>query len=52
MKINRLYIGRKECVRKKGGRFFEIKAGMLLKTHVEKMSPFRPTIISMKKQGL
>jgi hypothetical protein len=39
-------------VQKKGGAFFGIKAGMLLKTHVEKMSPFCLTIIFMKTKDL
>jgi len=39
-------------VAKKRGRKNGIKAGMLLKTHVEKTSPFRLSIIFMKTSEL
>ena len=50
--IKFLIVGQKIVLRKKKGRFFGIKAGMLLKTHVEKMSHFCLSTISMKINGL
>jgi hypothetical protein len=48
MILNKLSVSPQERLQKKGGRFFGVKAGMLLKTHIEKMSPFCLTIIFMK----